>query len=169
MNLKEALLKAYQNGYRIKDGIVYNPNGKILSGTLCSDGYIMFAPTKVDKVFIHRLVAYQKYGDKIFEEGIEVRHKDNDKLNNFDDNIIIGTHKENMMDISKKERSKNAGNQSRKHPHEEIINFYNETRSYKQTMDKFGITSKGTLNYIIKKSMTLDEMVASHNGIGEHC
>lgn len=153
MNLKKALLKAYQKGYRVKDGIAYNPKGESLSGTLDSSGYIMFSPTKFDKVFIHRLVAYQKYGDRIFEDGIQVRHKDNNKLNNFEDNILIGNQSQNMMDIPKQQRRINASKQGKKHPHDEIIDFYNESRSYQQTMQQFELSSKGTLYYILKKSM----------------
>lgn len=156
MNLKEALINAYENGYRVIDGVVYNPDGKVLTGTPDSHGYIMFAPTKEDKVFIHRLVAYQKYGNKIFEDDIQVRHLDNNYLNNFNDNIALGDQSRNMMDRPKEIRRRIAGDANRKHPHVEIIEYYNETRSYKRTMLKFGLTSKGTLNYILKKSMATE-------------
>ena len=53
---------------------------------------------KVCRILVHRLQAYQKFGDEIFKEGIVVRHLDNNSLNNSIDNIAIGTQQENMLD-----------------------------------------------------------------------
>ncbi len=47
---------------------------------------------------VHQIVAYQKYGEEIFSEGIKCRHKDNDKLNFSHENILIGTALDNFMD-----------------------------------------------------------------------
>lgn len=106
-------------------------------------------------IFVSRLVAYIKYGDKIFEKGIQVRHLDGDSTNNDSNNIAIGTQSENMMDKPEEERIRlahNALKYYRKFNDKQLQNireFYRETRSYKQTMEKFNIVSKGTLNYII--------------------
>ena len=148
----QQLIKAYEKGYRIINGELFNPLNSKLNGWKDKNGYRIFHISKNGSpIHFHRLVAYQKFGDEIFKEGIEVRHLDNNNLNNFDDNIAIGTRFDNIMDISKKQRSINAGNQSRKYPHEKIIEFYNECKSYLQTMEKFGISSKGTLHYILNK------------------
>lgn len=145
-----ALVEAYNRGYRIINGKLYNPKGEKLIGNNPKNGYKSFSINKTfSKVNFHKLVAYQKYGSKIFEADVEVRHIDNDKLNNNEENIKIGTHQENMMDIPKKQRIENAGNQSRKYNYEEVREYYNQTKSYKNTMKKFGISSKGTLNYIL--------------------
>lgn len=53
------------------------------------------------KVPVHRVVAFQKYGEKIFEPGIIVRHKDNNKLNFDRNNILIGTALDNHLDNEK--------------------------------------------------------------------
>ena len=50
---------------------------------------------------VHKFVAYLKFGDEIFKEGIEVRHLDGNSLNNGYENISIGTHTQNMRDISR--------------------------------------------------------------------
>ena len=53
-----------------------------------------------------------------------------------------------MLDIPKEQRIINAGH--RKYPYEEIKTFHSKTKSYKMTMKKFQISSKGTLNNILK-------------------
>lgn len=154
---KNAVISAYNKGYRVIGGNVISPysnNFRVLS--IDTRGYYRFT-VKVDKISygvqVHRLVAYQKYRDKIFEKGIQVRHLDGNPLNNLEDNIAIGTQSDNQMDIPKKQRSINAGKRSRKHKHEEIIYFYNKTKSYKETMKKFDLSSSGTLSYILNKSL----------------
>ena len=157
------LVEAYEKGYRVINGELYNPQGNLLKGFL-TDGYKCFKMylgrrpnRKGVNVKVHRLVAYQKYGDKLFEENIETRHLDNNKLNNFEDNITIGTHSQNMMDKPKEQRldvSINAASHLRRWTDEEekaIREFHNEHRSYAMTMKQFGITSKGSLFYILKK------------------
>lgn len=56
------------------------------------------------KVYVHRLLAYQKFGDALFTDGIEVRHLDDDSRNNRWDNIGLGTHRQNMLDQSLEKR-----------------------------------------------------------------
>ncbi len=59
-------------------------------------------------VLLHKLAAYQKYGEAAFEEGIVVRHLDNNSLNNELDNIAIGSQSDNMMDRPVEERKRHA-------------------------------------------------------------
>jgi len=154
-NLTKALLKAYKNGYRVIDGIAYNPNGKQLIGTPDRKGYIVIAPTKEDKVFIHRLVAYQKYGDIIFDSKVQVRHKDNNRKNNLDSNILIGDQSRNMMDRPKEQRleiSIKAATKKRRFTDEEMILIrkdYELFQSYDKVMEEWDISSKGTLHYML--------------------
>ena len=146
---------ALKRGYTVtEDGQLFNPNGKEIS-TL--DGGYYKTSLKVNKIKrnlkVHRLQAYQKYGDKLFEEGIVVRHKNGNPLDNSWDNILIGTNSDNMMDIPKQiriKRAKHATSFVRKYNKEEVIKFHKKEKSYKLTMEKFGISSKGTLHYILK-------------------
>jgi hypothetical protein len=148
---------AYERGYRVSDeGIVSSTNKKNIG---CMRNGYHFLTMKVDgknkNIRSHRLLAYQKYGDKIYEPGTVVRHLDGDSSNNHVSNICIGTHSDNMMDMPKEVRlakAKHATSFIKKHDHAEVLDFYHKTRSYKQTMDKFGISSKGTLYFIIKQS-----------------
>jgi hypothetical protein len=69
------------------------------------------------------------------------------------ENISIGTSHENQMDIPKELRiskAKPGAIKLIKYNKEEVINYYNIEKSYKKTMDYFKISSKGTLNYILK-------------------
>lgn len=50
------------------------------------------------RVWVHRLQAYQKYGDRIFDDFIQVRHLNGDECDNSFANIEIGTASDNMMD-----------------------------------------------------------------------
>ena len=101
---------AYEKGYRVtKDGQLLNPKGKVI-GNLNDKGY-QRTTLKLNKVHIlhtHRLQAYQKYGDKLFENGIMVRHLNGNKLDNSWENIAIGTNKDNAMDISQQKRKENT-------------------------------------------------------------
>ncbi len=55
-------------------------------------------------VKVHRFQAYQKFGDVIFEKGIQVRHLNGNSLDNSWDNIEIGTTKQNHDDRTVEER-----------------------------------------------------------------
>lgn len=154
--MKAALLLAVSKGYRINaEGFVYNPKGVLVKGFVAgTTGYRHFG-IKVSgqtiSVMFHRLQAYQKYGDKMFAPGIEVRHLDSVRLNNSDGNIAIGTHKQNMMDIPKQKRLASAYHATsffKKHDHEAIKAHYAE-HGFGKTMSHFGISSKGTMSYII--------------------
>ena len=146
--------EAISKGYKVIDGIVLNPEGEEIATHLDKSGYMHCSlgnrPNRLS-ISVHRLVAYQKFGDIIFKPGIQVRHLDNDKLNNLDYNIGYGTQSQNMMDIPKKKRIEMARKQSTKYDVNEIKDFYSQCNSYIQTMRKFNITSKGTLWYILNK------------------
>ena len=147
---------AKEKGYFVtKGGECFSPNGNKLGKSKNKEGYRQFAirfngtPRKLN---IHRLQAYQKYGENIFKEGVEVRHLNGDKSDNSFENICIGSHKENMMDIPKEKRlsiSLHATYFWRKHNREEIKKFHNKNKSYRETKEKFGISSSGTLHFIL--------------------
>ena len=150
-NRKEVI--AYKRGYRVTEyGQALNPKGEDIghSGNYC---WIKIRINgKSTHVSIHRLQAFQKYGYELFEEGIETRHLNGDGTDNSWDNIVIGTHSENMMDIPEQvriKRAKYASSYLKKHNKEDIKKFHSISKSYQKTMEKFKITSKGTLHYIL--------------------
>jgi len=148
---------AHERGYRVSDEGVVSSTKKENIGYMFK-GY-HFLTIRVDgkcrNLRTHRLLAYQKYGEKIYKPGTVVRHLDGDSTNNHISNIGIGTHSDNMMDIPKAVRIAKANHATsfvKKHDHAEVLDFYHKTKSYKMTMEKFGISSKGTLYLIIKQS-----------------
>jgi hypothetical protein len=155
MRLEEIIIK---RGYVVtEDGMLLNPKGARV-GNIDKQGYVQSSiriGKKVAVFYAHRLQAFQKYGDKLFVDGVVTRHINGNSLDNSWNNIVIGSHSENMMDIPEQIRIKKAKHASsflKKYNNDEIIDFYNTCKSYKKTMDKFGISSKGTLNYILKKN-----------------
>lgn len=108
---REKVLLAKERGYTVtNDGICLNKNGKPV-GCLGSQGYTMIGLIKNKKYYrieVHKIQAYQKYGEKIFEDGIMCRHKNGIKTDNSYDNILIGTHTDNMRDIPQELRRSRA-------------------------------------------------------------
>ena len=149
---------ASEKGYYVtKEGDVYfNNRQRSLNFKSKNRRYYCFNVKingKATRIEVHRLQAYQKFGDKIFNKGIVVRHLNGDSTDNSFDNIEIGTNQDNSFDRPKEQRiesAKHAASFTKKYNYEEVYTFYLETKSYKQTMEKFGITSKNSLSYIIK-------------------
>lgn len=153
------IIEAYNKGYRVlDDGSVSGINVSKRKLNL-EDGYytisLRIKDTTHTNIPVHKLAAFQKFGNEIFKDGIEVRHLDNNSLNNKPENIGIGTHSINCMDKSVETRLDSAIKASvnnRKFSDLEMIeikNFYRKIRSYKLTMEMFDISSKGTLHYIL--------------------
>lgn len=143
-----------------KRGYVVTEDGKLLNPSSVEIGYnysgyittsIRVGGKRKD-LKAHRLQAYQKYGEALYEEGVVTRHLNSNSEDNSWENILIGTQSDNMMDIPEQIRVKKALHATsfvRKHNKKEIQKFHNINKSYKKTMDEFGITSKGTLHYIL--------------------
>lgn len=163
-NFNKNEVKAYNLGYRVNEnGELIGLNGKSV-GSLCNGYYRIKVRVKKNSdskikdhyinCLVHRLQAYQKYGEDIYKKGIVCRHLNGNPLDNSIDNIAIGTQSDNMMDRQQADRIAHASHASsfaQVHNHNEIISFYNKEKSYSKTMDEFNISSKGTLHYIINK------------------
>ena len=154
----EIVQQAFEMGYRVNDeGQLISPKGKARKLRQNSKGYLetnVRIGGKLCHLYIHQLVAYQKYGDGIY--GAEcVRHIDGNPQNNTIENIRIGTQSQNMRDIPCSERKKNAEHATsfvRKWDKKVIREYHeNHSHSYKETMNHFGITSKGALWFILNK------------------
>lgn len=149
----------YKKGFRVdEDGNLINPKGIQISGNITYHGYIKTGIRyngKTLNCMVHRLQAYQKYGDLLFYEGVETRHKNGIKTDNSYNNILIGTRSKNQMDIPKAvrmSRSLHATSFVRKYNKKEVKDFHKENgNSYKKTMEHFNISSKGSLHYVLNK------------------
>jgi hypothetical protein len=156
----EAILHAKENGYYVdKLGNVYSPVSQILSQKIWDNRYsfgLRYGGTVV-RIKTHKFVAFFKFGDKIFEEGIEVRHLDSNSLNNKWENIDIGTHSENMMDMDQNKRIKksiNAATTWRRFSDEEVLLIKLDRKNgmkYVDLCEKYN-TSKSTLSYLFNEA-----------------
>ncbi len=154
-----AVICAYKKGYRVIDGNVFY-NGNIVSNYTDDSGYYVIRVKNEEgkgvNIRVHRLAGYQKFGDKIFEKTLQIRHLNSDKNNNKEYNIGIGTQSENQMDRSPENRiavAINASSYIKKHDHEKIIKLHNRGWSYDKIMKKLNIKSKGTISFIVRKSI----------------
>lgn len=148
----------FKKGYTIDDnGVCYNSQGNPLKQFLTKNYLhisIRLSKDKTRIVKVHRLQAYKKYGDALYEPGIMVRHLDGNNVNNNISNIAIGTSKDNQLDMPKELRSKrsyNAGKKVNKYSKEfiqEIRNKHNNGYTYKQIMKEYHL-AKSTISYII--------------------
>lgn len=128
---------------------------KKISLSKTKQGYFSFNirvnGSKPTRSFVHRLQAFQKFGDKTFDKGLVIRHLNGDSTNNTYDNIGIGTPSDNMLDVPKDKRIINASNPI--HDHEGIINDRKNGYTYKELMEKYDISSKGTISFIVNKAL----------------
>lgn len=157
---KLVLIEAFKRGYVIDlKGNCFNSKGSLIKGSVAKSGYRKFGirfEGAAFPVFFHRLQAYQKYKEDMFKKGMEVRHKNNIQLDNTFDNILIGTHSQNMMDREKLDRLNSAVYATSfmvKHNHKSIISDRNKGMTYKALMEKYSISSKGTVSFIINNSL----------------
>lgn len=106
------------------------------------------------KVYFHRYQAYLKFGNSLYEDGIMVRHLDGDLLNNSVSNIELGTNSDNMLDIPKEKRIRKSANANKKYSDDLVLEIKADRErgmSYKDLMEKYHISSKGTISNIINK------------------
>ena len=155
----KALIEAYEIGYRIVNGKLKNPKGQIINGVLhqCYYRFSYKFDNTTTPILFHRLVAYQKYGNRLFEKNLLVRHKDGNSLNNKSNNILLGTQSQNMMDRKPKQRIEHAihaASSLRKFSDETVKQIKNDRKNgftYKQLCEKYK-TIKSTLSYLFNKS-----------------
>lgn len=110
--INDALVLAHRKGYRVTDeGVVVNALGRERkcqkrkrNGDVRYVFNVAVGGRKRMPIPPHKLQAYQKFGDAMFEVGVVVRHLDGNALNNRPENIDIGTVLDNIMDRPAHER-----------------------------------------------------------------
>lgn len=150
---------AYQKGYRITpDGLtVTGPKGHPLKLRIDAWGYPIFnlkAERNVQPCRIHRLQAYQKFGEFIFIPGVQVRHLDCNQRNNHHANLALGNQSQNMMDRPASARRKLASHPQ--YDHEAAIAHY-EAHGWRSTLLRFGMC-KSALSWMLRKSMAAERL-----------
>jgi hypothetical protein len=164
----ENMLSAMDRGLRLeKDGTAFGSSGRQISGSLQKTGRMrqgyLYATIKIagtrstTHAHFHRVQAYQKFGDKLFEKGVQVRHLNGNSLDNSWDNVALGTHQDNSMDRPKEERVRSgriAAKAQRKLSEEEVQELRQDREegyTYKELKEKYGIRSSSTISYIVNR------------------
>lgn len=147
---------AFDKGYRADlSGNVSSRHGRTLTLQSSRKGYLNFGVCDYDgkfrRCFVHRLVAFQKFGDAIHGEGVQVRHVDGNQRNNSPLNLILGSASENAFDKPRATRQRVSGNANRRHNHADIISSYRSS-GFTETQKRFSL-SKSTLAFIVKRSL----------------
>ncbi|MDC7248503.1 MAG: HNH endonuclease [Sphaerochaetaceae bacterium] len=108
----KAVRVAFRKGYRVSDcgtEVCYKGRTRKLQvKEVNGKQYHRFSvrvDNKTTNILVHKLMAYQKYRGQAFKDGIVIRHKDDNSLNNSKKNILLGTQSQNMKD-----RWRNANN-----------------------------------------------------------
>lgn len=156
----EALLKAYTIGYRpTPDGRVLSPKGRELHPFMKGPKgkeYCHFTVrmgTNINrKVAFHRLQAFHKYGEALFQPGIEVRHKNLNPSDNTWGNVLIGTRSQNRMDLPAERRRAISLKAHRIFSDELVIAMRKcraeEHLSYRKIGARFGVSSSVVFFYL---------------------
>ena len=154
---KRNILYAVSRGYKVtKEGRVFRGNEeRAISYDKWGYGrFTLNINNTRPSIPVHRLQAYQKFGNKIFEPDIQVRHLDNNPSNNNWDNIEIGTQSNNYMDLpvaKRLARAKHAASYRTKYNAVAINIDREKGMTYNELMKKYNISSKGTISYIVNK------------------
>ena len=136
------IIKAYEMGFKaLEDGTIISHKGKTV-GSERPDGRIHFGVRDYDSgvsrlVLAHRFIAYQLYGDKLFEKGIVVRHLNDDPSDNRFDNIVLGTKKQNVEDAKRNNVSYNKDKY--KGEYGKIYRYY-KINGWSKTMKDFNLS-----------------------------
>ena len=154
---KKTTILAHQKGYRIVNGILIGPKHNKIKCSVCG-GYLTFRLWNGEKygtVRVHHLAAYQKFGDKILSDDIEIRHLDGKKNNNCEENIDIGTASDNAFDQPKNVRLARAKHAASFNVIYDWVCIEKDRiagMSYGKLMKKYDIKSKGSLTHHFKRT-----------------
>ena len=150
---------AYNRGFRVtKEGICISSKGNKV-GSINQYNYYTFELKDIKRftISIHRLQAYQKFGNKIYEPNMVVRHLNGNSLDNSWDNIEIGTQSDNWLDVPKEKRfeiSLKGAETQKKYSdelHKQVLEAREQGMTYKEIMEKFGIKCKSQVSFMINK------------------
>ena len=115
----QAVVVVHTKGYRVIDGKLYNPKGVERKTRPKNNPSVPYLRTtfrvegKSISIPIHKLAAYQKFGNKVFESGILVRHLNANSFDNRESNLELGTSLDNFNDMSEANKKKLLSNLQR--------------------------------------------------------
>lgn len=155
---------AHFKGYRVVNGGVLNANGKprktrirtrLRNGSAYSVEQFTVSDTEGNSfpIPVHRLLAFQKFGEASLAEDIQVRHKNNNSLDNVEANILIGTGTDNALDRTPLSRQEHAAKGRQTYTVEFIAGLraaHQAGESYREIEQRTGV-SRSMLSYYLSK------------------
>ncbi len=108
---------AFERGYRVDDeGRLVAPSGRVRVVSYRQKrsvgtpyGRVSLRTEEGSRSFeVHKLAAYQRFGDAAFEPGVVVRHLNGCSTDNRPANLALGSQSENMLDRSEDDRKAHA-------------------------------------------------------------
>lgn len=161
-NVNGIIKAAFKEGYYLSGGELHKPDGTPVKQYMGTNGYYKVSlggrtsslpDFNRSAIPFHKLVAYKKFGNKLFKADC-VRHLDGNCLNNDPDNLDLGTTLQNIMDRSPEDRQKHAqkaANAQKKLTKDQIASLLKDREGgmkYKDLCAKYGI-AKSTVSYIV--------------------
>jgi ribosomal protein L23 len=95
---RQAIKEAFEKGYRVKSNkVFYKGRQRKLFAHFKKEGNvsayysfgIRIADGKRADIYVHQLLAYQKFGDDFLLTNARINHKDKNTLNNSEGNITL--------------------------------------------------------------------------------
>jgi len=149
---------AFYAGYRVtKEGLVRGKHGKIMSPVV-RGGRPRFrmVSTEAKDVRVDRLQAFQKFGYAAYYNKFDVVHLDGDKLNNSWDNIAIRGKDTKVVSEPTPFMRIDTDYLAIAHTgyafHRSVINEHWIRSRFDFTLERFGIESRGYLDYVLTRS-----------------
>ena len=158
-----AEVQAFEMGYRVSDdGTLVGLQGQVRLVHEDKDGYRRFTirqERKSRSVNVHRLAAYQWFGEALFAAGIEVRHLDGVRTNCSKNNIAIGTRSQNEMDKPAELRRRQAGRAARRLSDEQVAQLRQDrvNGAFVSALSKKYGVSMGTVSNLINNKTCVEE------------
>lgn len=161
---------AFEKGFRVVNCEPISPYGSIVPTKLTSTGYKCFSLSippgivgnekrLVRNVTLHRLIAYEKFGEELFKPFTVVRHLDQNCLNNDPSNLVLGTQLDNTLDMNQqllRETCLKAAKATRLLSDEKLealrFDYYHKGLTYRQLAAKYGV-KYGSVGSLIHRKM----------------
>lgn len=153
-------MSAYDKGYRIlSDGRVLSPLGRIIKTGISASGYPRFTirlDGRRETLYAYHLMGYQKFGEIALSYGMEVRHLNGNAADTSFENIGVGTHSQNLLDVPvhiRVSRAHAAAAHVRKLMDNEVREIrmsYESGKSLNYLKEKYKL-AKSTVSYIVNR------------------
>lgn len=156
---------ATENGYVVRpDGVVVGRRGRPLKLQPTKRGYLTFTVAAPigngghGPVFVHVLVALQKFGARALASGVQARHLNGVKGDNRSGNIAIGSQSVNMMDRPRADRLTHGKIAARvlraldDREAQELLRDRARGATYRVLCKKYGI-AKSTVSGIVRRKV----------------